>query len=512
MFTLKRSLFFLTAILLLGVIFRFYNFSGLQMWTGDDEIITATIRHIIWDRSPALLIPNSALGFGMGPFFFYFMAVFYFLTSFNLVLVQSIASLLGILTIYVVYHCGKTIHSEKLGLIASFLYASSFLLSLFDRRLWPLSLGPFLSALTIFALGRVIKKEYKYMPLLAICAGFAFHSDLYLLVLVISIVICWFMFRFPIRNRYTFLTICVFLFFFLPFGVAEIKYNGAVSGPVLKSITKPLTGQGLSPERLYTSFGPADFIDTLARSLFTNPSERIDSQWCHGYCDYPKPLFSPFPQLLVVALLATSLGLTIRNKFKRRMLVLPWVILGSFIFGLVIFNKVFRANFNQLYFLVVFPSFLLLTSLVLLEVSKKSKLILPLVLLFYVGVNFYALVNSSIKYPLNQKLNLIKASLVDLSGREFSLVASEYGDIQGGGWTELYNLQKQPPVKSYWYVFVDWMYAAYSLYPVKVQQADPELIVVIQKSGENLEAGRKVLNEYRYKDIELKVIDNSNPL
>ena len=59
----------LILIIALALFFRFYNFFGLQSWTADDEILTATVRHIIFDRSPTLLIPNLFLEFGMGPYF-----------------------------------------------------------------------------------------------------------------------------------------------------------------------------------------------------------------------------------------------------------------------------------------------------------------------------------------------------------------------------------------------------------------------------------------------------------
>src|SRR3989344_1317663 len=93
----------LLAIITISLFFRFYNFKELQFWNADDEVITAVIRHIIWDRSQTLLVPNSFLGFGLGPFFHFILTPLYFATNFNLVMVQSLASILGVLTTFIVY-------------------------------------------------------------------------------------------------------------------------------------------------------------------------------------------------------------------------------------------------------------------------------------------------------------------------------------------------------------------------------------------------------------------------
>lgn len=497
----------LGAIIAIAILFRFYNFANLQIWTGDDEIITATIRHIVWDRSPSLLIPNSTLGFGMGPYFFYIISVFYFLTSFDLVLTQGAASLLGVATTYLIYTCARFIYDRNVGLVASFLYACSFLISLLDRRLWPLSPGPFLSILTIFALAKVLKRDLRYIPVLALPMGFAFHSDLYLLVLVLSIIVCWIIFRFPTKHKYFLIFVSLLVLFALPFGLAEIKYNGAVSGPFLHTISKPLEGEGLSPGRLYSSFGAGDFLNVLTRSLFTKPSAFIDSQWCHGDCVYPVPMFTPFAQIGVILLAAYGLFLLLRRLNKPQMI--PWIILVCFIFGMLVFNRLFRATFSQLYFIVIMPVFLLILSPPLVAIGKKSRLSLAFILLFYFSVNFYTLLNSSIKYPLSEKIELVKNSITTLKGEKFSIEASEVGEIQGGGWTELYTLQKYPAVKSYWYVFTDWIYAAYSLYPTKIEHTDPSMSVIFQLHGEGLDIDRNDVSRQQFKDLEVVIIDNT---
>ncbi len=503
----SRSAYLLGAIIVIAIFFRFYNYANLQLWTGDDEIITATIRHIIWDKSPSLLIPNSTLGFGMGPYYFYAISIFYYLTNFNLVLVQGVASIIGVATTYMIFRCGKFIYDSNVGLVASFLYACSFLISLLDRRLWPLTPGPFLAILTVLSLAKVLKGDLKFIPVLALPIGFAFHSDLYLLVLVLSIIVCWVIFKFPIKHWYSFIFVCLLIIFALPFGVAEIRYNGAVSGPFLHTINKPFEGQGLSPGRLYSVFGMSDAINVLTRILFTKPSHFIDSQWCHGDCIYPTPMFSPFSQILVVTLLGLSLFILWRKPDKSKLI--PWLVIVSFIFGMLLFNRLFRSNFSQLYFLVIMPVFLLTISPTLVALEKKLKISLPLFLLIYFFANYYTLQNSSIKYPLSKKIALVRQSISVLKEDKFAIEASQIGEIQGGGWTELYTLQKYPAVKSYWYIFTDWIYASYSLYPTQIQQTDPGKAVIFQQVGESLQTNNNVVWKQIFKDLEIVIVDTS---
>lgn len=507
----KKALLLLISILIISAIFRLYNFKNLQVWTGDDEILTATIRHIVWDRSPTLLIPNSFLGFGLGPFYYYFLSVFYFLTNFNLVLVQAVTAFFGIATTYFLYLCGKILKNEKVGLIASFLYASSFLMSLFDRRIWPLSLGPLLSALTFLSLAKIINKDYRFFPILAIVAGFVFHTDLSLFVLIIAICFVWVFYRLPIFNKYVVVFFIVLGFFASTFIFAEIRYQGAVSGPVIKSLSRPLRGESITSAKIYSAFGVEDFADVSARTFFTNSSDNIEQHWCHSGCNYPKPPFSPFLQIAIFACFAISFYSLLKNPKRKNLSLVLWIMSGSFVLGTIVYNRIFHANFNQLYFLTIFPVIILIVSPVLYSLGEKRRFLLFLILITYFVFNTYSLINSSVTYPLDRKIELVRESQLTLRDDKFAIDSSSNGDVQGGGWTELYVINKSFPVKSYWYDFSEWIYAAYSLYPGPVQREDPERIVLIQKSGEGLELGQKVISKNSFKDIIIFVIDNSEP-
>ena len=213
----KKDYLILLGIIFLAAFFRFYNLRELQYWSIDEELLTATVRHIVWDRSPSLLVQNVAVAFGLGPFYHYFLTPFFFISKFNLVLLQAIASILGLLTVLFVYWAGEMMAGKKFGLICAFIYSSSFLISFFDRRLSHLTLDPIMGAFAFFLLAKIIKyKQYRYAPLLAVPIGFSFHADPSLVVLVIAIFASFVIFRFKIPNKYLIWTAVILGVFFLP--------------------------------------------------------------------------------------------------------------------------------------------------------------------------------------------------------------------------------------------------------------------------------------------------------
>jgi len=499
----------LVFILAVATFFRFYKFEVFQYWSGDEELMTATIRHIIWDKSPTPLVQNANLGFGLGPFYHFLLVPFYFVLDFNLVALQSIASLLGIITTFLVYKIGYELQGRRLGLIASFLYSSSFLIALYDRRLWHLTLDSSLMALAALLLVRLMKGKVMWSFLLAIPIGFAFHHDASLVVIIIGVLILWLIKRFNLGRNNMVLAITILGIFFLPLFVADIRFSGSFHKPIIQSITRPLRSEGITSHN-FRFFKFTDLTEILSKVLAVSPNNFIEQEFC--YCDTPKPFLGISGTLIVISVLVFNFYiLFMKNKFYNKSLVVVWVMMISLLVGIFIFNYIFRGNFYQHYFVIALPIFAILFGVFLNEVTGRNTILLFAVLTIFFLVNLYSLKNSSVKYPLVSKISLVRKSIEAMSSDKFSLRSSGDPYIQGGGWTELYTIEGHPAVKSYWYENWDWIYAAYSLYPVRIEKEEPNKIVLIRKSGENLLDGGKVLSSQTYKDLELVVIYNSDP-
>src|SRR3989304_5460324 len=418
---IRRADFLLVFILIISAFFRFYNFKELQYWSGDEEILTAVIRHIIWDRSPTLISPNSNLGFGLGPFFHYILSFIYFITNFNLITTAGFASIFGVATTYLMFLAGKELKDKKLGLIASFLYSSSFLMALFDRRLWPLTLDPFFAIFTVLILAKVIKRNYRLIPLLARAIGFSFPSDPTLLVLLISILLIWVIYRLPIINKNVLFLLFGIGIFIAPLVLAEIHYNGGVTKPILQSLTRPLRGENV------TNFGFNYFNVNTAPKIFskiiwTAPSNFIEQEFC--YCNTPEgPLF-PISIFIFTVVFAVSFLALFRYKshgFRRGVNTVLWVVLISFFAGLFVYYRLFKGIFNEHYFVVILPILILFLSQTFYLIYLRYRIIFFLFIATYLMVNFHTLLNSSVKYPLYRKIALVKSSLNTIGNNKFSL-------------------------------------------------------------------------------------------
>lgn len=502
---LKKN-FLLILILTLAAFFRFYGFLKFQYWSGDEEVLVATVRHIVWDKSPSLIVQNANLGFGLGPYYHYILSPIFFIFSFNLILLFGLPSLLGILTTYLIYVGARELGGKTQGYIASFIYASSFLVSLFDRRLHHLMPNAFLAALTFYLLSRLVNKKLKFTWLLAFPAGFALHSDPSLLVLTIAIGLTLLVSKCGVTKKQILGIFTVLSIFFIPFFIAEIKYDGAVVKPIINSLTKPTRGESIASNFNY--FSPLEFLDIYTRTLFTKPDNFIEQHFC--YCDYPDPFYSPFSQVIGVIILSISLLIFLYEKNKRTSpRTVIWIIIGSFVFGIFVFNILYKGVFHQHYFSVIFPIFAIITSEFLYFVYLRRTKVLYIFLAVFFIFNLYTLFNSSVKYPLFQKIRIVRSAVSELGVRNFSLYSSKDGYIEGGGWTEIFIQLGKPPVKSYWFDYWEWIYRAYSLYPGPVQTTDPEVIIWLYKNSENHQLKAPVIKSFGFEDVNLTLYENN---
>lgn len=493
------------AVILISGLFRFYNFYQFQYWSGDEELLTATLRHIVWDKSPTLLVQNANLGFGLGSYYHWLLSPIYFAFNFNLILLQSIGSLLGLVTTYAVFLAAREIGGKRLGLFASFIYASSFLISLFDRRLYHLTLDPFLTAIALLSIIKILKGKSQYLLILAVPVGFTFHSDASLAVLILASIATFFIYRPKLSKKMIFGFLAIICLFLLPFVVAQIKYKNSVIGPVIKSITRPLSGQSVTTAG-YNVFPTGEFVNVLSRAIFTNPSNFIEQHFC--YCKtYPKPLFGAFSELLAILIVIGNFAFFWRKRDKESAVL--WIMFFSFVFGIIIFNLVFKGSFVQHYFMVLFPIYAIMIAQVMDLLFLRYRKAVISALFVYFLINFVTLINSSVKYPLESKIALVASTFGDIEGKNYSIESSGDSYIQGGGWTELFILKKHPPVSSYWFSYWDWIYRAYSLFPLHYQAGTPERTVVFEKDYESLFEKNNVINTHGFKDIKVVVLDNS---
>lgn len=497
----------LILILSIALLFRFYNFHKFQYWSGDEEIAAAVVRRMVHDEKLTFVSPNVAVNI-LGSFFHILSVPIFIISNFDPIKVELIVSFLGVITAFIVYKAGELLLNSKTGVAASLLYSGSFVIALFDRRWWPLSLNPLLTSLAIISLFKIIsQRNYKYSMLLAASVGFAFHADPTIAVIAVAATMSFVFLRVPIRRKEYLGAFLVVVFFILPLFAFELRHPGKVTKPFGETVNK--ITQKEKVEYKVPFINP---LPTFSRLYFSKPTDFAERHFC--YCPTEGLTYFPLASNLVIGILfAYPLYLMLlktKNRFGEKKLVLIlYFFLLAFILGGSIYTLSFGKEIYDHYYTIIFP----VTSLILgysLVKLVRSKLLFVILLVLFLGINFYTLGTSSFKYPLSEKKEIVEYVVEELGTSDFSLYAIGGPYMHGGGFTSLFILADKSPKKSYIYPFYDWMYRAFSLYTVDPQTIDQEKIVLIgsesnfPKTIENLQYEKSVNN------LKAVILNNDN--
>ncbi len=443
----------LILIILLAIFFRFYRLRDFQYWSVDEEIFVAVVRQIAVDHKLLLVSPNVAIAVSLGSFFHLLSAPIFWLAGFTASKILIAGSVLGVLTTLAVYKVG--------GKIAAFLYAGSFLVAFSDRRWWPLTLDPFLATLSIFAILKIIQKNYKYSLLLAISASFAWHSDPSLAVIVVFAALSVIFFKIPLFKK-SYLPALVYLFFSItPFFIFELRHPGAITNPLVQLLTK---SRG-SVER---SLDLLEVLRGFARGLFVAPGVDIEKYFLYTKT-YLAPFFSPLPEILTLFFFIFPLWI------KEQKVKIVYLFLLSFLLGSIVFTLGMGSEFHQHYFVVAWPAFFILVAFTLQKISKIWRVIF---LITFLSINLTTLLFSSMRYSLFKKEMAVDKAITIIDNKPFALkVQSDGRYFEGIG--GLFFLKNKFPSNLDYYEAWDWIYRAYSLYEVNPTKKPVENTIII---------------------------------
>lgn len=456
-------------VLLLSIFFRFYRLVELQYYSFDDEVYTLVVRKIVILGKLIFLSPNATLGVSFGSFHHLLSAPIFWFAHLDPIKILSFGSFLGVVTTFLIYATGKELSGKRVGLFASFLYATSFLAALSDRRWWTLSLNPLLITVAIFSLIKIMKGSYFFTLPLVITASFAWHADLTLAVIPLAGLLFFIFFRVPILHKKYMWALLYLLFSFSPFLVFELFHPGAISHPwaeLFQRFGKPRASE----------FSRVPFLDIhsvilgISNSLFASPSQTGE--------DYLVPhiaAVSPDVPLILklIALLLfflPILSLTNKKNANQASIKLLVIFFCSSIFGVIATSILLKHFIYQHYYITIWPALFLLAGFTLSNLFQRKYFYLSMgILLLVLHSNLSTLIHTGLKYPLFEKMQVVNYGLSKLTNEPFSLQVLG-GDIylDSGGFGGLFALKGRfPSNKSYYYF--DWLYRSYSLYEVPIR-------------------------------------------
>lgn len=470
----KHKLVFLypVAIFLIFLFFRLWRIDKFQYWSDDEQLLWYTIRHIIIDKHPSLVSVNTALGISLGSLFHLLISPWYILTKLNPQLILLLGNIFSIASLVAIYKAGKILGSKTIALIASFLYSSSFISSLFDRRLWALTPNFLVTTLAIIALLGLTSGKKKYIYLLLPAFVLPFNSDPSLLVVLISSILAIILLKIKLYKKHLFIFLTCLFALLSPLIIFEMRHNGQN----LKSIRNLITSKNPDVKRNINSLFLVDQIEYLSRFVYSRPSKTSEIYFCYCKIEDNK---NSIPIIITTIIIIIFLYKTIKTNDKKNIILT--IFLATYVLGVYIFKTVLSRNSEFFYSIVISPVIFLIIAKAL---SKRSNKIIVSVLLVYLIANIYSLLNSELKYPLKEKLKLAEAITIKVDSKDdFSLYYS--GDIflAGGGWTALFTYKKLTPVQGSLIKYWGHAYKSYGLYPEEPSKSDPSIVVILSENS-----------------------------
>jgi len=199
-----------------------------MVFLGDEGRDALVVKRMIVDHKFTLLGPTASIApFHLGPFYYYLMLPFLWIFNLDPVGPAVMVALFGVATVFLVYWVGRDFFNEKVGLLASSLYAISPLVIIHSRSSWNPNVLPFFSLLLIFFLKKAVEKKY-WLYYLGVGILFGIVIQLHYLALFLGPVILAFLLIFaPFGNnfKFYFLVFLGFLIGWSPFLLFEFRHQ-----------------------------------------------------------------------------------------------------------------------------------------------------------------------------------------------------------------------------------------------------------------------------------------------
>lgn len=170
---------FIAAIIIFSAFLRLYKLQELMSFIGDQGWFYLSARDMLLTGTvPLVGIPSSHPWIHQGPLWTYMLAITLWIGNFNPVSGGYLVSLLGIVTVLLVYKVGSLLFDKRVGVIAAVLYAASPLVVINSRMAYHTSPIPFFTLLFIWALFKWIKGGSIYFPFAIFLLGILYNFEL----------------------------------------------------------------------------------------------------------------------------------------------------------------------------------------------------------------------------------------------------------------------------------------------------------------------------------------------
>jgi 4-amino-4-deoxy-L-arabinose transferase-like glycosyltransferase len=350
-------------VLSLAAFFRLYRIADYMTFLGDEGRDVLVAKGIL-EGNLVFLGPRASAGdFFLGPIYYYMMAPFLWLFNYNPVGPAVMVALIGVATVYLVYHVGKEFFGVKAGLFASILYAVSPLVIRFSHSSWNPNPVPFFTLLLLYSLYKAVKlHDWRYY--LAVGILFGILIQLHYIIVFLGVIIAFYivtahmlvsteqsrtkrLYDIGLGAGAAFLG---FIAGFSPFLAFEIKNSFPNFRTIITFITGNTVGQETTGAPFFVIVSDV-FTRVFGRLLLVYPAtDKLQAA---------DPLQLYVWQIAIILLAVGSLLALIRSKDRlMKLLFFFWVVVGIILFGF------YKKPIYDYYFGFLFPApFLLVGNL-----------------------------------------------------------------------------------------------------------------------------------------------------
>ncbi len=409
----QLPLILLIFIILFAAYIRLYNISSYMEFLGDEGRDVLIAKDILNGKF-TLLGPRSSAGdFFMGPFYYYLITPFLWLTNYDPVGPAIMVALFGVATVFLIYKVASIFFKRmtgqpavQAGLFASMLYSISPLILTYSHSSWNPNVLPFFALSLIYTVymavnaGNSRKLFFISGILLGICLQLHYLSLFLAAIITIYILLShWFThhaFNIDLLKKYLTLLIGT-LISLSPLIIFEIRHNFLN--------TKGIITLFLSDSLNYSP--DANFFTTISSVFFRIFARLILNFPVMGNTSNFSQLQLLIWSIAALILAFSSLIVLFKQKNKSSALLLSlWLFISVLLFGL------YKKEIFDYLFTFIFPlPFLLIGNLLghLYDFSKKKRLLfISLSIAIFSIISIISLLDIPIRYGPNNQRNQVK--------------------------------------------------------------------------------------------------------
>lgn len=451
-------------IFVLAFLLRIYHANQLFFWHIDEDIIALTVKRIVVEHHIQLIGFPIPGGIYLGPFFYYLISIFYFISRMDPFGLPFFAAILGVVSTLLVYKVGSIIfENRRIGTFAGIVFGFSYLANVYSKVFSGLTFGPIYALLVYLFLYQNIKsKKPSYLIPLGLILILAVQNEGSSFSLLALVLVSFLIFKFKIPKKDFAVVLVAFVIFHLPLLVFDLRHNFFIAHSFFAFFSK----QGSSMTKVYSldSFYGAIklFPYTLSRLLYIPSPSDIGAQILPCLELVQKRLLemSPIAVLVSILLLLYFIFNTFHKKkaaIGQKIVFLHLIIL---IVGLLVFNLFLNGYLYEWILVIFFPGFALIVGFFLNELWQKrlpGQFLVLLFLTIFTLFNIRATLTSTGRFGLSDKAEASKWAVESIGKKPFYL--DSIGSCFNYGYVYLFWYYGKQPMATYAdYMFIPTFY------------------------------------------------------